>query len=184
MAANCSLITAAIQPRFRLHDLLPSHFNISQVSSCAVQMPTWFPIQREKQESEQFEKPPMAITNSRWHWRTTGWEKRRNSRRKTGFAVRCKHYCTEQERGATDNTVARHVFICVKLLAPSTIMHAYLAQAFCFACRHLPACCIVCISIPLGRVSLVGLDCPGFLSIQESLPRIRPPKITRISRQA
>ena len=24
---------------------------------------------REKQESEQFEKPPMAITNSRWHWR-------------------------------------------------------------------------------------------------------------------
>ena len=32
--------------------------------------------QREKQESEQFEKPPMAITNSRWHWRTTGWEKK------------------------------------------------------------------------------------------------------------
>ena len=31
---------------------------------------------REKQESEQFEKPPMAITNSRWHWRTTGWEKK------------------------------------------------------------------------------------------------------------
>ena len=24
-------------------------------------------VKREKQESEQFEKPPMAITNSRWH---------------------------------------------------------------------------------------------------------------------
>ena len=26
-----------------------------------------FPYLRDKQESEQFEKPPMAITNSRWH---------------------------------------------------------------------------------------------------------------------
>ena len=37
---------------------------------------TFLCIQREKQESDQFEKPPMAITNSRWHWRTTGWEKK------------------------------------------------------------------------------------------------------------